>query len=97
MKAETGDWLVVKSATTGRAEQRGLITEVHSADGTPPYVVRWLANDHDALVFPGPDAVIVTPGEQRAADERTDARLGMIQREMRHGGAAAPGRSAPGR
>lgn len=82
MKAQVGDWLVVKSATTGRAERRGLITEVHSADGSAPYVVRWLDNEHEAVVFPGSDAVIVTP-QQRAADERTASRLQTVQQTIR--------------
>ena len=42
----------------------GLITEVHGADGAPPYVVRWLANGHVATVFPGSDAIVVTAAEQ---------------------------------
>jgi hypothetical protein len=29
MKAQVGDWLVVKGAAVGRPDQRGLITEVH--------------------------------------------------------------------
>jgi len=47
-----------------------VITEVRSADGSPPYVVRWLATDHVATVYPGPDALIVTPAEQEASDAR---------------------------
>jgi hypothetical protein len=74
MKANVGDWLVIKGTTTGRSDQRGLITEVHSADGSPPYVVRWLATSHVATVVPGPDAIVVTPEEQEAADERAQER-----------------------
>ena len=70
MKANVGDWLVIKGTTTERSDQRGLITEVHSADGSPPYVVRWLATGHVATVVPGPDAIVMTPQEQEAADER---------------------------
>ncbi len=58
MHAKTGDWLVIKSATLDVPSRRGLITEVHGADGTAPYVVRWLDNEHEAIVFPGPDAHI---------------------------------------
>ena len=29
MKANVGDWLVIKGTTTERSDQRGLITEVH--------------------------------------------------------------------
>ncbi len=74
MKANVGDWLVIKGTTTERSEQRGLITEVHSEDGLPPYVVRWLATGHVATVFPGADAIVVTPEEQEAVDERARER-----------------------
>ncbi|MFN6545080.1 DUF1918 domain-containing protein [Mycolicibacterium nivoides] len=79
MKAKVGDWLVIKGTTVDKSEQRGLITEVRSSDGSPPYQVRWLANDHTAVVFPGPDAVVVTAPEQRAADERAQRRFGTVQ------------------
>ena len=70
MKANVGDWLVIKGTTTELPDQRGLITEVHSADGSPPYVVRWLATGHETTVFPGSDALIVTAAEQAQADKR---------------------------
>jgi hypothetical protein len=84
MRAHVGDWLVVKGTTIGKADQRGLITEVHSADGLPPYVVRWLATGHVTTVFPGPDAVIVKPEEQKAADERAWSRAASVQNTIRH-------------
>ena len=68
------------------ADQRGLITEVHSADGSPPYVVRWLATGHVATVFPGPDAMIVTPEEQKVADERARSRAASVHDTIRHNG-----------
>ena len=70
MKADVGDWLVIKGTTTELADQRGLITEVHGADGAPPYVVRWLASGHVATVFPGSDALIITAAEQQQAEQR---------------------------
>ena len=63
MKAEVGDWLVMKGFSVDQQEQRGLITEVHSDDGSPPYVVHWLDSGHVATVFPGPDAIVVTAAE----------------------------------
>jgi hypothetical protein len=84
MKANVGDWLVVKGTTTELADQRGLITEVHGADGAPPYVVRWLASGHVATVFPGSDAIIVTAAEQQQADERARQRVGTVQSELTH-------------
>jgi Domain of unknown function (DUF1918) len=58
--ANPGDWLVIKSAVLDVSPRRGLITAVHGADGAPPYVVRWTDNDHEAIVFPGPDAHVET-------------------------------------
>ena len=79
MKAKVGDWLVVKSGTIGRRELRGLITEVQSPQGEPPYQVRWLDTDERAIVFPGPDAIVVTAAEQKAADERARSRFAAMQ------------------
>ena len=70
MKAKVGDYLVVKGTTVEQHDQRGVITEVRSDDGSPPYVVRWLSSDLIATVYPGPDALVVTPAEQEAADAR---------------------------
>lgn len=83
MKAEVGDWLVIKGAAVDRPERRGLITEVHSSDGSPPYVVRWLDDEHEATVFPGSDAVIVTAAEQKMADEKARQRISQTQATLR--------------
>jgi hypothetical protein len=58
MKAEVGDRLVKEGNRVGDPRRIGLITSLQHEDGTPPYMVRWLDNDHEALVFPGPDAHI---------------------------------------
>jgi Domain of unknown function (DUF1918) len=86
MKATVGDWLVIKGTTTELADQRGLITEVHGRDGSPPYVVRWLSSGHEATVFPGSDALIVTAAEQHQVDERARHRFGSAQSELTHHG-----------
>ena len=57
-EGQSGRWLVVKGATVEQQDQRGEITEVRSADGSPPYVVRWLGTDHEATVYPGADALM---------------------------------------
>jgi hypothetical protein len=62
MFAQVGDWLVVESRSEGRPARRGEIVGVSRADGAPPYRVRWSA-DHEALVFPGPDARVLTTAE----------------------------------
>lgn len=79
MKANAGDWLVIKSGTLGRRDLRGLITAVRSPDGEPPFRVRWLDTDEEATVFPGPDAIVVTAAEQKAADERARSRFAAMQ------------------
>ncbi len=84
MKAKVGDWLVTRGTTIDQPDQRGLITEVHSQDGSPPYVVHWLSSDHDATVFPGPDSVVVTAAEQAQADERAQHRFGAVQSTISH-------------
>ncbi len=84
MKANVGDWLVLKGTTTELADQRGLITEVRGADGAPPYVVRWLASNHEATVFPGSDAIVVTAAEQRRFDEQVRERVSAIQAQLTH-------------
>lgn len=81
MHASEGDWLVVKSASDSRPERRGLIRSVQT-DGRPPYVVRWTDTDHEALVFPGPDAVVVTAEALQEHDRVRDARTARTQAEI---------------
>jgi hypothetical protein len=94
VEAKTGDWLVIKGRTNGQHEQRGLITDVRSRDGAPPYVVRWMQTGGEALVFPGPDAVIVTASDQSAADAKARDRFASVQAEINHPGAPAESRAA---
>lgn len=56
MKAKVGDWLVIEGTNLSDRRRAGLIVAVRHEDGTPPYVVRWLDDDHESLVFPGPTA-----------------------------------------
>ncbi len=86
MKANVGDWLVIKSGTIGHPDLRGLITEVRSQEGEPPYRVRWLATGEEATVFPGSDAIVVTAAEQKAADERARSRIAAVQTAIREHG-----------
>ncbi len=88
MKAKAGDWLVVKSGTVGHGDARGLVTDVRSPEGEPPFRVRWLTTGEETTIFPGPDAIVVTAAEQEAADERARARFAAVQsaiRERAHG------------
>lgn len=60
MQAKVGDRLVVESNTAEVHRREGQVLEVHGDDGAPPYLVRW-ADDHEGLVYPGPDAHVI-PG-----------------------------------
>lgn len=62
MEAKVGDRIVVHSHHTGEPDRRGEILEVHGAGGTAPFVVRWDEDGHQGLFFPGPDALIESPG-----------------------------------
>jgi hypothetical protein len=67
MKAQVGDWLIIEGTTLDDHRRSGLIVALRHADGTPPYVVRWLDDDHESLVFPGPTARV----KHRAHTEST--------------------------
>ncbi len=67
MKAHRGDRLVLEGTHVGDARRIGVITELRGAGGEPPYLVRWLNDDHESLVFPGPDAR-VEPQDVSPAD-----------------------------
>jgi hypothetical protein len=54
--AKIGDRLVEEGKHVGNHQRVGVITALRRDDGTPPYMVRWLDNGHEALVFPGSDA-----------------------------------------
>ena len=84
MKAKIGDFLMIKGTTVDQSDQCGEITEVRSTDGSPPYVVRWLASGHVATVYPGPDAIVLTPAEQEAADQRTRSRHASAETAASH-------------
>lgn len=55
MKAHVGDRLV----PDGDVRRAGVIIGFRNADGSPPYVVKWLGSGHIALVFPGPYTRII--------------------------------------
>jgi hypothetical protein len=58
MKAQIGDKLVVVGHHVGEHGREAEIIEVHGMEGGPPYLVKWLDDRHQALVFPGSDARI---------------------------------------
>ncbi len=54
MKAKVGDRLVIDGTHLGDRRRVGVVTRLAHPDGSPPYLVRWLEDDHETLVFPGP-------------------------------------------
>ena len=58
MRANIGDRLVLEGTHADGRHRVGVITEVRNVDHAPPYTVKWLDTEHEALVFPGPDARI---------------------------------------
>jgi hypothetical protein len=52
-----------------------VIEEVLSGDGQPPYRVRWISDDHVSVVFPGPDARVVTVEELAVMDREQTKRF----------------------
>ena len=53
MRARIGDRLVVGE------DRIGEVVGVPSADGSPPYIIKWLKDGHIAMVFPDQYARIV--------------------------------------
>lgn len=57
MRAHVGDRLVVGE------DRIGVVVGVLSADGAPPYIIKWLKSGHIAMVFPDEYARLVPGGE----------------------------------
>ena len=49
MNAQLGDRLIIE----GDHARAGLVIGLPNADGSPPYVVKWLADGHITLIVPG--------------------------------------------
>lgn len=77
MQARSGDWLVVHSHNDGGHVRKAEIISTHG--GEPPYTVRWLDEDKESIVFPGPDAQIVSAAEQGELNEAASARINRVQ------------------
>ncbi|TMR93850.1 DUF1918 domain-containing protein [Nonomuraea basaltis] len=63
MHANVGDTLLVHGHVVGQSDRKAVIVEVRGADGAPPFLVRY-DDEHEQLVFPGPDAVVVPAGDE---------------------------------
>lgn len=60
MQAKQGDRLIVQGRIVGEPARTMKIIEVLGRRGEPPYRVR-LADGHEAIVSPGPDAAVQAP------------------------------------
>ncbi len=69
MKAKVGDRLVIYGTNLGDRRRVGVVTGVAHPDGSPPYVVRWLEDDHESVVFPGPTAHVESRQPQPAGSK----------------------------
>jgi hypothetical protein len=81
MQAHSGDWLVVHSQTEGGHLRKGEIITTH-ADGGPPYSVRWLDDNRESVVFPGPDAQIVSADDQVKLDRAQSKLINRVQSDI---------------
>lgn len=88
MYAKIGDWLVVHGHSDDQRPKRAQIIDVHGADGTPPYVIRWLDDDREVLTFPGPDAQVLTPEQVAEQDRIQVEQIERVQAKIADRGAA---------
>lgn len=58
MRAYVGDRLIIE----GDPKRTGIVIGVPHADGSPPYVVKWLADGHIAMVSPDQYMRIIPAG-----------------------------------
>lgn len=73
MTAAAGDWLVVESGSDSDHVRTAEILGVREPGGYPPFRVRWLDDGRETLVFPGPDARVVSAeaaAQRRAVSAR---------------------------
>jgi hypothetical protein len=66
MRAAVGDRLHVHGRVVGSPDQTLEIIEIRGDDGAPPYLVR-REDGHEALVFPGADALVEHPQDRDEA------------------------------
>jgi Domain of unknown function (DUF1918) len=72
MQVRVRDWLIVPVDRGGSHVRRGQVVVVPHPDGTPPYRVRWLADERESLLVPPPDTRLGHPS--RTAQDRGGGR-----------------------
>ena len=78
MQAQSGDWLIMHSHTDGGHVRKAEIIST-GADGAPPYTVRWIEDDRETVVFPGPDAQVLSADEQAEIDRAEAKQIDKVQ------------------
>jgi Domain of unknown function (DUF1918) len=58
MQLTVGDHIVVRGRRVGETGRRGTVVDVRGQGGLPPYLIRWDADGHEGLIYPGPDTVV---------------------------------------
>jgi hypothetical protein len=58
MYAGVGDRIVIQGHHGGATFRDCEVLEVRGPNGAPPYVVRWIDSGHEAILYPGTDAVV---------------------------------------
>jgi hypothetical protein len=71
--ASVGDRIIIKGHRSGEPDRDCEVLEVRGADGGSPYRVRWGDSGHEALFFPGADAVV-----QHFVHDRSDREHGRV-------------------
>lgn len=65
MRARVGDMLVLR----GRETRAGLVVHIVGKNGAPPYVIKWLADGHIAMVTPDEYSRIVPASDAQVSGE----------------------------
>jgi hypothetical protein len=58
MEASVGDRIIIRGHRVGEPDRDCEVLEVRGGEATPPYLVRWGDTGHEALLYPGPDAMV---------------------------------------
>jgi hypothetical protein len=58
MQASVGDRIIIRGRHNGDLTRDCEVLEVRGQDGGPPYVVRWGDSGHEAILYPGTDAIV---------------------------------------
>ena len=70
LHAEVGDTLVIDGGGMAGLPRIGMIVAVTGRDGSPPYLVRWLAGEYESRISPGAGAHIEKKGDLRPVSSR---------------------------